>query len=308
MEDLKRMAIFATVVEQGSMTAAARILGMSASAVSQQVRQLEAQAGLPLMHRTTRRLSLTDAGQRFYAQCAVMLQAARQARAELDAERDEPVGELRIAAVLGLAAPLGRALAPLLHAHPQLRLQLLLDDSHSDLVAERVDIAIRLGELPDSHWVARTLGTLPWWICAAPALAQGRPWPSNPQALQAWPWMARNIGTTNNNNNNNNNSTSMQLLHRHSGELVVLHTTPRIISNQQYALQQLCSEGLGLARLFSLEVANQVHSGQLLRLLPDWDCGSLRISALTPERQALPARVRLALAALQAHFAPLALS
>ncbi|WP_043340025.1 LysR substrate-binding domain-containing protein, partial [Comamonas sp. B-9] len=80
------------------------------------------------------------------------------------------------------------------------------------------------------------------------------------------------------------------------------------ISNQQYALQQLCSEGLGLARLFSLEVADQVRSGQLLRLLPDWDCGSLRISALTPERQALPARVRLALAALQAHFAPLALS
>ncbi|MEJ5126851.1 LysR family transcriptional regulator [Comamonas sp. MYb21] len=298
------MAIFATVVEQGSMTAAARLLGMSASAVSQQVRQLEAQAGLPLMHRTTRRLSLSDAGQRFYAQCAVMLQAARQARAELDAERDEPVGELRIAAVLGLAAPLGRALAPLLHAHPQLRLQLLLDDSHSDLVAERVDIAIRLGELPDSHWVARTLGTLPWWICAAPALAQGRPWPSNPQALQAWPWMARNIGTT----NNNSTSASMQLQHRNSGERVVLHTTPRIISNQQYALQQLCSEGLGLARLFSLEVADQVRSGQLLRLLPDWDCGSLRISALTPERQALPARVRLALAALQAHFAPLALS
>lgn len=304
MDDLKRMAIFATVVEQGSMTAAARLLGMSASAVSQQVRQLEAQAGLPLMHRTTRRLSLSDAGQRFYAQCAVMLQAARQARAELDAERDEPVGELRIAAVLGLAAPLGRALAPLLHAHPQLRLQLLLDDSHSDLVAERVDIAIRLGELPDSHWVARTLGTLPWWICAAPALAQGRPWPSNPQALQAWPWMARNIGTT----NNNSTSASMQLQHRHSGEVVMLHTAPRIISNQQYALQQLCSEGLGLARLFSLEVADQVRSGQLLRLLPDWDCGSLRISALTPERQALPARVRLALATLQAHFAPLALS
>ncbi len=300
MEDLKRMAIFATVVEQGSMTAAARLLGMSASAVSQQVRHLEAQAGLPLMHRTTRRLSLSDAGQRFYAQCAVMLQAARQARAELDAERDEPVGELRIAAVLGLAAPLGRALAPLLHAHPQLRLQLLLDESHSDLVAERVDIAIRLGELPDSHWVARPLGTLPWWICAAPALAQGRPVPQHPQALQAWPWMARNIGKT--------TSASMQLQHRHSGEVVMLHTAPRIISNQQYALQQLCSEGLGLARLFSLEVADQVHSGQLLRLLPDWDCGSLRISALTPERQALPARVRLALAALQAHFAPLALS
>ena len=121
MEDLNRMAVFAAVVEHGSMSAAARQLGMTPSAISQQIRQLEAQSGVPLMHRTTHKLTLTDSGQRFYTQCAAMVQAARQARAELDAERDEPVGELRIAAVLGLAAPLGQALAPLLHAYPQLR-------------------------------------------------------------------------------------------------------------------------------------------------------------------------------------------
>ena len=87
MEDLNRMAVFATVVEQGSMSAAARLLGMTASAVSQHIRQLETQSGVPLMHRTTRKLSLSEAGQRFYAQCALMQRAARQARAELEAER-----------------------------------------------------------------------------------------------------------------------------------------------------------------------------------------------------------------------------
>ncbi|MFG5776802.1 LysR substrate-binding domain-containing protein [Comamonas sp. J-3] len=297
MEDLNRMAVFAAVVEQGSMSAAARLLGMTASAVSQHIRQLEAQSGVPLMHRTTRKLSLSEAGQRFYAQCALMLQAARQARAELEAEREEPVGELRIAAVLGLAAPLGRALAPLLHAYPQLRLQLLLDDAHTDLVAERVDMAIRLGSLPDSSWVARPLARLPWWICAAPSLLASHAKPQHPQQLLALPWIARNTGVS---------ITSKLHLQAASGESVQLHTTPRIICNQQQGLQQLCSEGLGLAKLFSLDVAEPVANGQLLRLLPEWDCGSLDIWALTPQRDALPARVRLALKALQAQFAPLA--
>lgn len=297
MEDLNRMAVFATVVEQGSMSAAARLLGMTASAVSQHIRQLETQSGVPLMHRTTRKLSLSEAGQRFYAQCALMQRAARQARAELEAEREEPVGELRIAAVLGLAAPLGRALAPLLHAYPQLRLQLLLDDAHTDLVAERVDMAIRLGSLPDSNWVARPLARLPWWICAAPSLLGHQQLPQHPQQLLALPWIARNTGAS---------ITSKLQLQASNGESAQLHTTPRIICNQQQGLQQLCSEGLGLAKLFSLDVAEPVANGQLLRLLPEWDCGSLDIWALTPQRDALPARVRLALKALQAQFAPLA--
>ena len=295
MDDLNRMAVFATVVEKGSMSAAARQLGMTASAVSQHIRQLETQSGVPLLHRTTRKLSLSEAGQRFYAQCAVMVQAARQARAELDAERDEPVGELRIAAVLGLAAPLGRALAPLLHAYPQLRLQLILDDSHTDLVAERIDLAVRLGALPDSSWVARPLGSLPWWICAAPSLLAHTAAPQTPQQLQALPWIARNTGK----------GVTTEISLQRGTDAAHLHTTPRIICNQQQALQQLCTEGLGLAKLAAMDVADQVASGQLVRVLPDWDCGSLPIWALTPQRDALPARVRMALAALQAHFAPL---
>ena len=301
MDDLKRMAVFATVVELGSMTAAARSLGMTASNVSQQVRALEAQSGVPLMHRTTRKLSLTDAGQRFYAQCAVMLQAARQARAELEAEREQPEGELRIAATVGLAVPLGRALAPLLHSHPQLRLQLVLDDAHTDLVAMRIDLAVRLGTLPDSSWVARPLGRLPWWICAAPAHTSRWPctaMPTHPQQLHNLPWVLRSPGPA--------NAHTLDFTHRSTGEQAQLHISPRIACNQQLGVQQLCSDGLGLAKLFSLDVDAQVANGTLLHLLPDWDCGSLDIWAITPQRHALPARVRMALAALQAHFGPLA--
>ena len=343
MDDFKRMAVFAAVVQQGSMTAAARALGLTPSAVSQQVRALEAQAGLPLMQRTTRKMSLTEAGQRFHAQCVRMVEAAAQARAELEAERSRPEGELRIAATVGLAVPLGRALAPVLHAHPQLRLHLVLDDAHTDLVTERIDLAIRLGKLPDSNWVARPLGSLPWWLCAAPALLAGasgqlragkrkattaRPktlsaanshgaQPTQPAQLQALPWVMRESGVP---SGHAATGAAAAAFPTHAGaaqpgqtvwlqrgdERQAISPMPRVRCTQQLAVQQLCLDGLGVAQLFSLDVAELVARGELLRLLPDWDCGQLAIWALTPGREALPARVRVALKAIQAHFAQVA--
>ena len=336
MDDFKRMAVFAAVVQQGSMTAAARALGLTPSAVSQQVRALEAQAGLPLMQRTTRKMSLTEAGQRFHAQCVRMVEAAAQARAELEAERSRPEGELRIAATVGLAVPLGRALAPVLHAHPQLRLHLVLDDAHTDLVTERIDLAIRLGKLPDSSWVARPLGSLPWWLCAAPALLAGaaglpaagkrkaakasakmQPPITQPAQLQALPWVMREAGVTGVSPSTGApgalaaqaagaTQPGQAVWLQRGDERQAINPVPRVRCTQQLAVQQLCLDGLGVAQLFSLDVAELVARGELLRLLPDWDCGQLAIWALTPDRQALPARVRVALKAIQAHFAQVA--
>ena len=326
MDDFKRMAVFAAVVQQGSMTAAARVLGLTPSAVSQQVRALEAQAGLPLMQRITRKMSLTEAGQRFHAQCVRMVEAAAQARAELEAERSRPEGELRIAATVGLAVPLGRALAPVLHAHPQLRLHLVLDDAHTDLVTERIDLAIRLGKLPDSSWVARPLGSLPWWLCAAPALLAGAGLPAagkrkaakasakmqppitQPAQLQALPWVMREAGAPGALAAQTGGATQpgQTVWLQRGDERQAINPVPRVRCTQQLAVQQLCLDGLGVAQLFSLDVAELVARGELLRLLPDWDCGQLAIWALTPDRQALPARVRVALKAIQAHFAQVA--
>jgi DNA-binding transcriptional LysR family regulator len=110
---LKRMAVFAEIVGSGSMTSAARRLAMSPSAVSQQLRQLEHELGLTLMLRSTRKLALTEAGQRFYAGCSAMIDAARSAEQSLAQLRDEPEGELRLAAPIGFAALIADALAPL---------------------------------------------------------------------------------------------------------------------------------------------------------------------------------------------------
>ena len=127
MDDYKRMAVFAAVVQHGSMSAAARALGMSPSAVSQQVRQLERDGGVTLLHRSTRQIALTDTGERYYQQCAAMAQAASQARAELAAARDEPGGELRLSATVGFARHIAPALGHWLARHPALRLHLDVD-------------------------------------------------------------------------------------------------------------------------------------------------------------------------------------
>ena len=122
--------------------------------------------------------------------------------------------------------------------------------------------------------------------------------PTHPQQLHNLPWVLRSPGPA--------NAHTLDFKHRSTGEQAQLHISPRIACNQQLGVQQLCSDGLGLAKLFSLDVDAQVANGTLLHLLPDWDCGSLDIWAITPQRHALPARVRMALAALQAHFGPLA--
>ena len=183
MDDYKRMAVFASVVQHGSMSGAGRALGMSASAVSQQVRQLERDGGVTLLHRSTRKLGLTEAGERFHNRCAAMVLAAEQARAEMNASRDAPSGVLRLSAPVGFARHVAPALGTLLADNPALRLRVLVDDAPIDLIESRIDLAIRFGHLADSTWAARRLCALQWWLCASPAWLATHGTPEHPDAL-----------------------------------------------------------------------------------------------------------------------------
>ena len=152
---LPALRCFEAVARLGSVTRAAQALHVTHSAVSQQVRQLERDGGVTLLHRSTRKLALTEAGQRFHARCAAMCAAAEQARAELAASREAPSGELRLSATVGFARHIAPALGDLLAAHPALRLRLLVDDAPIDLINARIDLAVRYGRLQDSTWAAR---------------------------------------------------------------------------------------------------------------------------------------------------------
>ena len=295
MDDLKRMAIFASVVQHGSMSGAARALGLSPSAVSQQVRLLEQSGGVTLLHRSTRKLALTEAGGRYHAQCAAMCAAAEQARAELAASRDEPSGELRMAAPVGFARHIAPALGTLLAEHPALRLRLLVDDAPIDLIQSRVDLAVRFGGLADSTWAARRLGTLQWWLCAAPQWLAQHGTPASPEQLLAQPWLglARDNGAL------------LVEVHPPGAPAQALRVQPRIASNNQLSIQQMCEAGLGLALVGSIDVHDALASGRLVRLLPQWHFGpadGLRIWAVTPQRDTQPAKVRQAIAALAAYL------
>lgn len=292
MDDLKRMAIFAAVVQHGSMSGAARALGMSTSAVSQQVRKLESDGGVTLLHRSTRKLALTEAGQRYHAGCAAMWAAAEQARAELAASRDAPSGELRLSATVGFALHIAPALGAMLAAHPALRLRLLVDDAAIDLIDARIDLAVRFGRLHDSTWAARRLCGMQWVLAASPHWVAAHGMPQEPQALMAHSWLglARDGGGL------------IVDLQSPRGDSQSLRVEPRIASNNQLSIQQMCEAGLGLALVGSMDAHEALQAGRLVRLLPGWSFGTLDIWAVTPQRDAQPAKVRQAIAALQLYL------
>ena len=291
MDKLKRMAIFARVVETRSMSAAARELGMSTSAISQQMRQLEAETGVVLLHRSTRKLTLTEAGETFYAGCANMVHAARQAEQQLADLRDELVGELRITAPIGFAGTtLPSALAPLLAQHPQLKLRLFAGDERIDLIEARIDLAIRVGRLADSTLIARPLAQVEEIICATPSYLQHAGPLKQPEDLQHHQWITLTaLGEP-----------QFLDLTGPDDETRRVRVEGRIASNESQSTKHLTLAHLGLSRNLATEFAAEIADGRLVRVLPKWRLPDVGIYAVTPRRDAQPAKVLHAIKALKA--------
>ncbi|KQV86439.1 LysR family transcriptional regulator [Pelomonas sp. Root1237] len=302
MDELKPFAVFAETVAAGSMSAAGRRLGMSASAVSQTLRTLERQMGVTLLHRSTRKLALTEAGERCYPHCLRLVEAARAAAESLAQARDAPSGELRVAAPVGFAAHIAQALAPVLAQSPQLRLRLLVDDAMIDLIDARIDIAVRVGQLADSNWLARPLCEVEMVLCAAPAYVERHGQPATPADLPGLDWLAWAAETQ---DAGDAAPAIALLLHGASGESQRLQVPVRIASNNHVALRQMCEQGLGIARLGYADVLAQLSRGTLVRLLPQWRFMPMPVVAVTPKREGEPAKVRVAIEALKRYFATL---
>lgn len=292
MDQLKRMAVFAEVVAAGSLSAAARRLGMTPSAVSQHLRQLEQALGLALLHRSTRSLALTEAGERYHAGCAAMVAAARSAEQALARLRDEPEGELRLAAPIGFGGLLARALAPL-RRHARLTLHLLLDDTVIDLIAARVDVALRVGSLADSALVARRLGGMSRQLCAAPAYLAERGWPAQPQDLLRHDWVGSRPQSP---------GFDLLALRGPAGEQETLRLQGRVQATQASALHALCLAGWGIGMAVTEEDRQALAEGRLLPVLPGWRLDDLPVHAVTLRRGEQPAKVRHALDLLASHF------
>ncbi len=296
IENLNRMAVFAMVVKEGSLAAAGRRLGISPSAVSQHLRQLENAVGVPLLHRSTRKLTLTDAGAAFYPGCEAMLSSAHDAGQRLAEMRDTLSGELRISSTVGIGGqPLCEALTPLLQQHPGLQLRIIATDNVLDMIEHRIDIALRVNrQLTDTSLIAHQLVEWPLVICAAPRYLSAHGIPETPQDLVHHRWIS-GIPV------NQNHGRMIELHHAHQPPQKLRIAEGQVSSDSMHVVRAftLAGQGISLQPLF--EIQDKLRSGELMLLLPEWRPAAIRLTALTLER-VVPEKTRQALQALRDYF------
>lgn len=273
---LKQIAVFCQVIDKGTMRAAAEHLNMTPSAISQQLNLLEKELGVTLIYRSTRRLSLSEAGERYYQHGKEMLIAAEDANDAISEIKNSLDGELRISAPVGLASlPLAQALKDLLIKNPELRLTILANDHGINLVSEQIDIAIRVGEPSQSSFIFHPLGKVVKHIYASPMYLQKVGKPSVPNDLAKLCWLGF-IG--------HDDFSSIELMH-HIEDSYFYQPSYRMRFNDLNSLVCHVQEGLGAAVLPDLEVQHLVNSDKLIRILPEWQLSSLPLYALTIDRK-----------------------
>jgi DNA-binding transcriptional LysR family regulator len=284
--------LFAEVVAAGSLSGAARRLRISLAMVSKRLAHLEKRLGTRLIHRTTRRLSLTEAGERFHADVVDILSAARAAEARVSGQEKEMAGNLRISAPTSFGrlyvAPF---LSSFLDSHPRIAVQLDLSDGFVDLAAERIDVAIRItGAVPPSL-VAHRLGDSPRVLCAAPSYVEKHGVPATVAQVRGRDLLAA-VG---------------QLPWRLESPAgaAIIDGTSRVQTNSSEVVRELTLAGAGVALRSLWDVDHDIASGRLIRLLPDYAGASdAGIYAVHPRAPLVPASVTAFVDYLKALWSP----
>jgi len=283
MDRFQSFSAFAKVVELGSFAAAAGRLDVSTSAVSRQVADLEAHLEVRLLNRTTRRLSLTEAGQAFYERCVLLLADLEDTEASVRSEAVAPKGTLRVTCGVTFGERyLAPAVAEFAGRHPQVAFDIDLSDRTVDLVEEGFDLAIRIGPVGQQALVARRIGDTQLVCCAAPSYLARRPAPNTPDDLQRHECFAYTYAAT----------ASAWTFEGPDGA----RHTPRINfrhrANNGRMLAAMAVAGVGITLEPDFIVATQVRAGRLIRVLPGYEPPRSPISAVYPSRRHLSAKVR----------------
>lgn len=288
--DLNALLVFAAVADTGGFTAAADKLGMTKAKVSLDISRLEAQLGVSLFSRTTRRVALTDAGHALYARCVSPLQEIVDTLKQRHHGETELFGSLRITCTVDQAAQtVASAVAEFAALHPGLQIELRSSDRVVDLVKEGVDVALRMGWLRDSTLRAVQLGQFEQHVVAAPRYLQRVGRPDTPQALADHDWVALTLLPS---------PLTWKFTSAVTSESVTVRVKARLRTDSSVSLRALIEGGIGISVVDELGAREGIRNGRLQRVLVPWALPQGGIYAVFPPGRHVPGAAR----AFVAHY------
>ena len=296
MDTLAAMQVFVQVVDTGGLSAAGRTLGLAPSSISRRIGELEEMLGVRLLHRTTRRLSLTEAGETYYERSQAIVDAVTEANLAVTQGRAAPSGLLRVTVPASIARlQISPAIAVFQAQHPAVRVAVSVTDRLADIVGEGLDMAIRVGELEDSSMIARKVGAARRLVCGAPSYLKRAGRPEHPSDLSGHACLAfRTHPGTN-------------LWHFADGEsLTEIRAKGPFTADDGGTLVAAACAGLGLVLVPEWLVGPEIVQGRLVIVLTDYTPAPAHtpIYAMYPPGPHIPPKVRAFIDFLVARFSP----
>jgi DNA-binding transcriptional LysR family regulator len=283
MLDLNQLAIFIRVVDEGSFTAAGKSLQIPKSRISRMVADLESTLGVRLLQRSTRQVSLTQVGADYYNNCKHLVAEVMDVHAEISDRQDRPHGILRIAVPMVVGSGiLGRFIAQFQQVYPDVRVELCHTDRQVNLIEEKFDLGLLLGELPESSLVARTVAEMDLMLCASPEYIQRHGMPSSIEELQNLDFVKIGEGMQ---------AVSFEITHM-SGEISKVKLEPSIVTNHVVAAMNSIIQGAGVGVLPMFIASEYLLTGRIMPIMTDWSSRSQSLSVVYPSRQYLSLKVR----------------
>jgi DNA-binding transcriptional LysR family regulator len=281
MDLINGLQTFIRVVETGSFSAVARQANSSQSAITRQVAQLEEHFGVRLFHRTTRKLSLTDEGQDLVTRARHLIEEAEDLEDTFGKDGGTPTGLVRIGIPVGAAILLVTDFTALLRKHPGLAVELIVTEQIDDLISERLDVALRFGQAADTSLVSRALAAVGSAAVAAPAYLERFGAPEHPSDLAKHTCIIHDMGPD-----------STHWVFTGANGSVDIEITSSFRSNNSLVVRQTAISGFGIAFLGDALTFNDIRSGRLYRLFPNYVARRRQAFLLYPSRRHLPQRTR----------------
>lgn len=293
MQDLNDMYFFAKVVEHRGFMAASRVLGIPKSRLSRRIKELESTLNVRLLHRTTRKLALTEAGSAFLRHCLAMIEEANLACEEIERIHSSPRGHICVSAPMAIAQFLLAPILPEFMAqYPEVRVTLAVTPRRVDLIEEGVDIAIRVrsGILENSSLVMRTLNATQLIMVASPTFLNTYGVPIEPKALINYPVLSQH------------QPHGQYTWHftAQNGQMAEVTVLPRLLTDDMVVLREVALAGQGIAALPTLMVREALQQHRLQQILKDWQLPVGLLHAVYPSRRGLLPAVRVFLDFLSA--------